>query len=55
MEFRRSTYSGENGNNCVEVARQCTVVGIRDSKHEAAELLMTPSVFARFLDIVKNS
>jgi len=55
MKYRKSTYSGQEGNACVEVARELTVVGIRDSKHEATELHVTPATFTRFLAAVKNS
>ena len=55
MKYRKSTYSGQEGNACVEIARELTVVGIRDSKHEATELHVTPTAFARFLATVKHS
>jgi hypothetical protein len=32
MNWRRSTYSGANGGNCVEVGDTANVVAVRDSK-----------------------
>lgn len=32
VHWRKSTYSGDDGSNCVEVADLATRVGVRDSK-----------------------
>jgi hypothetical protein len=53
-EFRRSSYSDPNGNNCVEVARSSGLVGIRDSKADDAVLLVSPAAFSRFLAVVRR-
>ena len=33
MNWRKSTYSGANGGNCVEVGNTANVVAVRDSKN----------------------
>ena len=50
-DWRKSTYSGNNGGNCVEVARNLPgVVAIRDSKdREGAALVVGPRAFAALL------
>jgi len=47
-DWRKSTYSGNNGGNCVEVARNLPgVVAIRDSKdREGPALVVEPRAFA---------
>jgi hypothetical protein len=32
LSWRKSSYSGSNGGNCIEVAATRDVVGVRDSK-----------------------
>ncbi|APU12658.1 MULTISPECIES: DUF397 domain-containing protein [Actinoalloteichus] len=59
FDFRTSSYSGENGNNCVEVARLTDVVGLRDSKVEFGSshdvvLRVSLSAFAGLLTAVKD-
>lgn len=54
-EWRVSSYSGAN-NNCVEVALDPTVVGVRDTKDRAAGYLdLEPAVWAAFLATVGHS
>jgi hypothetical protein len=36
VRWRKSGHSGDNGGNCVELARLPGVIGIRDSKNPAA-------------------
>jgi Domain of unknown function (DUF397) len=47
-EWRVSSYTGSNGGNCVEVARNLPgVVAIRDSKdREGPALVVEPGAFA---------
>ncbi|GAA1341587.1 DUF397 domain-containing protein [Saccharothrix algeriensis] len=53
--FRKSSYSGDNGNNCVEVGRLAAVVVVRDSKAPGGGLLrMSPVGFGRFLTAAKG-
>jgi len=49
-DWRKSSYSGTNGGNCVEVARNLPdVVAVRDSKDPAGpELVFTPDDWHSF-------
>jgi hypothetical protein len=38
-EFRKSSFSGSNGGNCVEVARSRVTFGVRDSKNPIGPVL----------------
>ena len=56
LMWRKSTRSGENGGNCVEVAAFSSAVGVRDSKNRGGPVL----IFSRqewkvFLQEVKRS
>jgi hypothetical protein len=54
-EFRKSSFSGANGGNCVEVAHAETSFGIRDSKNASGPVLMLDeSHGAAFLAAVKQ-
>jgi hypothetical protein len=50
-DWRKSTYSGNNGGNCVEIARNLPgVVAIRDSKdREGPALVVGPRAFAALI------
>lgn len=50
-DWRRSSYSGENG-NCVEVNKGRD--SVRDSKSPAVELVLGPDVCDRFIAAVKE-
>jgi Domain of unknown function (DUF397) len=51
--WRKSTYSGQNG-NCVEVAASGPVVGVRDSKDTTGSALMLSSAeWRRFVAQVR--
>ncbi|GAA3232677.1 DUF397 domain-containing protein [Dactylosporangium siamense] len=54
-QWRKSTRSGGNGGNCVEVADNLTgVVGVRDSKDpEGPVLTFEPAAFAAFVEGLK--
>jgi hypothetical protein len=49
-DWRKSSYSGANGGNCVEVARNLPgVVAIRDSKDpDGPALVFSPAVWEAF-------
>jgi hypothetical protein len=48
--FRKSSYSGSDGNNCVEVWRSVESVVVRDSKvPEGGVLRMSPVAFDQLL------
>ncbi|MER7169705.1 DUF397 domain-containing protein [Micromonospora sp. NPDC000207] len=55
--WRKSSYSGGNGGNCVEVADNLPgVVGVRDSKdREGGTLTFTPTAWRAFLDLAATS
>ncbi|WP_432839023.1 DUF397 domain-containing protein [Dactylosporangium sp. CA-092794] len=54
--WRKSTRSGSNGGNCVEVADNLPgIVAVRDSKDsEGAALVFEPEDFAAFIAALKN-
>ncbi|MCR0989041.1 MULTISPECIES: DUF397 domain-containing protein [Streptomyces] len=46
----KSSYSGSDGDACVEVARSVTVVHVRDSKDaRGPELALSPTAWADFI------
>jgi hypothetical protein len=55
-QWRKSTFSGGNGGNCVEVARNLPgIVAVRDSKdREGPALVFTPQQWRAFLDGVRT-
>jgi Domain of unknown function (DUF397) len=53
--WRKSTWSGENGGNCVEVANLDDAVAVRDSKHpDGGALVFSRAEWARFLDATRS-
>lgn len=53
--WRKSTYSGANGGNCVEVAASAATILIRDSKNrEGAILSFAPATWHRFAASIKR-
>lgn len=43
VRWRKSSYSGHEGGQCVEVANLTGVVGVRDSKHaDGPKIALTP-------------
>ena len=54
-DWRKSSYSGNNGGACVEVARNLPgVVAVRDSKDpHGPALVFTPADWAAFLAALK--
>lgn len=53
-QWRKSSYSGGNSGQCVEVAQAPALVGIRDSKNpDAGHLAVTRSAFASLVSRVK--
>jgi Domain of unknown function (DUF397) len=54
-EWRKSTYSGGNGGNCVEVARSLPrAVAVRDSKDpDGPTLIASPAAWEAFMASVK--
>ncbi|WP_433534157.1 DUF397 domain-containing protein [Micromonospora sp. CA-249363] len=54
--WRKSTKSGTNGGNCVEVSDNLPgVVGVRDSKDQAGPaLVFSPTAWRAFVDMAKT-
>jgi len=56
LRWRKSSYSGNGGGNCVEVADQAARVLVRDTKdHTGPMLRFTPTAWRRFADQVRRS
>jgi Domain of unknown function (DUF397) len=55
-QWRKSSYSGTTGGNCVEVARNLPgIVAVRDSKdHGGPALMFTPDEWAAFTAGVRD-
>lgn len=54
--WQKSSYSGNGGGDCVEVARNLPgIVAVRDSKHQDGPVLVfTPAEWAAFTAGVRN-
>ncbi|MFJ3507748.1 DUF397 domain-containing protein [Streptomyces luteogriseus] len=52
IQWRKSTYSGDQGGQCLEVAETPdATVAIRDSKHPAGPILtLDPAAFTTFVN-----
>jgi len=56
VSWRKSSYSGGNGGNCIQVADLPGTVAVRDSKDpDGPALLFTPAEWAAFTARVKFS
>ncbi|MFC4907444.1 DUF397 domain-containing protein [Actinomadura gamaensis] len=54
-KWRKSSYSGENGGDCIELADLATVVGVRDSKDPEGPCLgVTRADFAAVTEVIKR-
>ncbi|MEU1850673.1 DUF397 domain-containing protein [Streptomyces sp. NPDC019990] len=52
LRWFKSSYSGSEGGNCIEVASEYAAIHIRDSKTPTApHLTVTPSTWAAFLKL----
>jgi hypothetical protein len=55
-DWRKSSYSGDGGSNCVEVAADGSRVLVRDTRERTGPVLgFGPAVWRRFADGVKRS
>jgi hypothetical protein len=54
--WRKSSYSGSSGGQCIEVASNLPdVVAVRDSKNpEGQALVVEPAMFGAFVQAIKN-
>jgi hypothetical protein len=49
--WRKSSYSGDQGGNCIEIAETPATVSVRDSKTPAGPILtVDPAAFTTFVD-----
>lgn len=56
MNWRKSSYSGQGGGNCVEVADQASRVMIRDTQNRTGPVLRFDlATWRKFTDQVKRS
>ena len=57
ITWRTSSYSGNNGGNCVEVGTAAQVIAVRDTKQHGAGpvLRFSPVAWRRFADQVRHS
>ncbi|MDF5756469.1 DUF397 domain-containing protein [Spongiactinospora sp. TRM90649] len=54
-QWVKSSYSGSNGGNCVEVTAATGVIAVRDSKDpDGPKLLFTPAEWNTFLHNLKS-
>ncbi|WP_424214021.1 DUF397 domain-containing protein [Streptomyces sp. BI20] len=54
IQWIKSTHSGPDGGNCIEVARTCTAVHVRDTKdHAKGSLRVTPAAWDAFVSGAK--
>lgn len=55
-KWRKATFSGNGGSDCVEVAGHCSRLLVRDTKDRTGPVLrFSPAVWRRFADQVKRS
>ncbi len=56
MKWRKSSYSGQSGGNCVEVADDDSRVIVRDTKDRTGSVLrFSPDAWRRFAEQVKSA
>ncbi|MET9253200.1 DUF397 domain-containing protein [Streptomyces sp. NPDC003717] len=50
LRWRKSSYSGSTGGECLEYATLPTRIAVRDTKHPTlGHLTLTPATFTRFV------
>ncbi|MFJ6065029.1 DUF397 domain-containing protein [Streptomyces tendae] len=49
LRWFKSSYSGSEGGNCIEVAQERTAIHIRDSKAPQGHVTVGPGAWAAFL------
>ncbi len=55
-KWRKSSYSGSSGGDCVEVADLPTLVAVRDSKNPAhGTLTLSPEAYAAFIGHLRKA
>jgi Domain of unknown function (DUF397) len=55
LTWRKSSYSGSNGGNCIEVAATGRAVAVRDSKDPGGtKLAVTAATWTAFTSLLKS-
>jgi len=54
LHWFKSSYSSNEGGNCIEVATQPSAVHIRDSKDTGPNLTVTPGTWTAFLGLARR-
>lgn len=54
LEWFKSSYSGSEGGDCIEVATQPTAIHIRDSKNTGPNLTVAPRTWAAFVGLARQ-
>jgi hypothetical protein len=54
LQWFKSSYSGSQGGDCIEVAAEPFAVHVRDSKNTGPTLLVTPGTWAAFLGLARR-
>ncbi|MEU6348766.1 DUF397 domain-containing protein [Streptomyces sp. NPDC047072] len=55
LQWFKSSYSGSQGGDCVEVATQPSAIHIRDSKTPGPNLTVTPGTWAAFVELARRA
>jgi hypothetical protein len=53
-KWRKSSYSGGNGGNCVQIATLANLVAVQDSKNPGPALVVDPRMFGAFVQAIKE-
>jgi hypothetical protein len=53
MDWRKSSYSGSNGGNCVEVTAEHSVIVRDTTDRDGSTLAFSPQAWTRFLDVLR--
>ncbi|MFE2213284.1 DUF397 domain-containing protein [Streptomyces canus] len=54
LHWFKSSYSGSEGGNCIEVATQPSAVHIRDSKTTGPNLSVAPRTWTAFIGLARR-
>ncbi|MFK4099167.1 DUF397 domain-containing protein [Streptomyces sp. NPDC019531] len=55
LHWFKSSYSSNEGGNCIEIATQPSAIHIRDSKNTGPNLTVTPRTWTGFLGLARES
>lgn len=54
LQWIKSSYSGSEGGNCIEVAAQPSAVHVRDSKNSGPNFTVAPGTWTAFLTLARR-